>query len=138
MRRPELTKSSARLPQSENRLEKSCPVFPKHGRDTALYDRYARMTEGVDVVVGSIADDRMFYVLDNFFLGNITDQALTKSLSAMQQGAKPKDLSDGARKSHEAQLRGFPHAASRDRDRGPHRDRQSKTRNLCFPEKTGC
>lgn len=28
----------------------------------------------------------MFYVLDNFFLGNITDLALIKSLSALQLG----------------------------------------------------
>lgn len=54
------------------------------------------MTEGVDVVVGSIADDRMFYVLDNFFLGNITDQALTKSLSAMQLGEQYVALTERA------------------------------------------
>ena len=29
---------------------------------------------------------RMFYVLDNFFLGNITDKALVMSLSALQLG----------------------------------------------------
>ena len=28
----------------------------------------------------------MFYVLDNFFLGNITDKALVMSLSALQMG----------------------------------------------------
>jgi hypothetical protein len=38
------------------------------------------------VIIGSIANDRMFYVLDNFFLGNITDLALIKSLSALQLG----------------------------------------------------
>ena len=53
---------------------------------TSLYERYARMTEGCDVIIGSIADDRMFYVLDNFFLGNITDKALVMSLSALQLG----------------------------------------------------
>ena len=39
-----------------------------------------------DLVVGSIADDRMFYVIDNFFLGNITDAALVHSLLALQLG----------------------------------------------------
>ena len=55
-------------------------------KGTALYERYARMTDGCDVIIGSIADDRMFYVLDNFFLGNITDKALVMSLSALQLG----------------------------------------------------
>ena len=55
-------------------------------RGTSLYEHYAAMSNGYDVVVGSIANDRMFYVLDNFFLGNITDKALVMSLSALQVG----------------------------------------------------
>lgn len=55
-------------------------------RGTSLYEHYAAMSNGYDVVVGSIANDRMFYVLDNFFLGNITDKALVMSLSAPQLG----------------------------------------------------
>ncbi len=51
-----------------------------------LYNKYRQMLENVDVVIGSIANDRMFYVLDNFFLGNITDTALVNSLSALQLG----------------------------------------------------
>ena len=51
-----------------------------------LYNRYQDMLRNRDVVIGSIANDRMFYVLDNFFLGNITDTALIKSLSALQLG----------------------------------------------------
>jgi hypothetical protein len=55
-------------------------------RGTSLYEHYAAMSKGYDVVVGSIANDRMFYVLDNFFLGNVTDKALVMSLSALQLG----------------------------------------------------
>ena len=55
-------------------------------KGTALYDRYADMAAGYDYIIGSIANDRMFYVLDNFFLGNITDVALVQSLSALQLG----------------------------------------------------
>ena len=55
-------------------------------RGTSLYEQYAAMSNGYDVVVGSIANDTMFYVLDNFFLGNITDKALVMSLSALQLG----------------------------------------------------
>ena len=55
-------------------------------RGTELYEHYAKMGQGYDMIVGSIANDRMFYVLDNFFLGNITDKALVMSLSALQLG----------------------------------------------------
>lgn len=58
----------------------------EEARGTELYERYAAMSKGYDVIVGSIANDRMFYVLDNFFLGNITDKALVMSLSALQLG----------------------------------------------------
>ena len=44
------------------------------------------MSENKDIVIGSIANDRMFYVIDNFFIGNITDAALVGSLSALQLG----------------------------------------------------
>ncbi len=53
---------------------------------TALYEKYRRMTAGKDLVIGSIADDRMFYVIDNFFIGNITDSALVASLTALELG----------------------------------------------------
>ena len=55
-------------------------------RGTELYNRYAAMSKEYDVIVGCIANDRIFYVLDNFFLGNITDKALVASLSALQLG----------------------------------------------------
>lgn len=55
-------------------------------RGTKLYERFSNMADGYDVIVGSIANDRMFYVLDNFFLGNITDKALVMCLSALQLG----------------------------------------------------
>lgn len=55
-------------------------------KDTPLYQRYQRMSEGYDVVVGSIANDRMFVVLDRFFSGIITDAVLIHSLSALKLG----------------------------------------------------
>ena len=62
-----------------------------HGRmdkikDTDFYNKYSSIDAGKDLVIGSIANDRMFYVLDNFFLGNITDAALVNSLSALKLG----------------------------------------------------
>lgn len=53
---------------------------------TALYEKYKKYTDSQDTIIGSIANDRMFYVIDNFFQELITDQALVKSLSALQLG----------------------------------------------------
>jgi hypothetical protein len=55
-------------------------------KGTSFYEKYRNMDKNCDVVIGSIANDRMFYVLDNFFLGNITDMALVNSLSALKLG----------------------------------------------------
>jgi transcriptional regulator with XRE-family HTH domain len=53
---------------------------------TTVYNKYRDMSSGKDLIIGSIADDRMFYVIDNFFVGNVTDKALVGSLSALQLG----------------------------------------------------
>lgn len=53
---------------------------------TSLYNKYRDIAKGKDIIVGSIADDRMFYVIDNFFMGNTTDAALVHSLSALEFG----------------------------------------------------
>lgn len=55
-------------------------------RGTALYERISKMADGYDVIVGFIANDRMFVVLDRFFNGEITDAALINSLSALKLG----------------------------------------------------
>lgn len=55
-------------------------------KGTAFYEKYSCIDAGKDLVIGSIANDRMFYVLDNFFMGNITDMALVNSLSALKLG----------------------------------------------------
>lgn len=54
--------------------------------DTAFYNQYRDIAAGKDLVIGSIVNDRMFYVIDQFFSGNITDAALVHSLSALQLG----------------------------------------------------
>ncbi len=53
---------------------------------TPFYNKYRDLTADKDLIIGSIANDRMFYVIDNFFIGNITDAALINSLSALQLG----------------------------------------------------
>lgn len=53
---------------------------------TSFYSKYRDMTADKDIIIGNIANDRMFFVIDNFFVGNITDAALINSLSALQLG----------------------------------------------------
>jgi len=55
-------------------------------KGTPIYSKYQEMTKNKDLVIGSIANDRMFFVIDNFFIGNITDVALVNSLSALELG----------------------------------------------------
>lgn len=55
-------------------------------KDTSFYNKYRDMTANKDLIVGNIANDRMFFVIDNFFVGNVTDAALINSLSALQLG----------------------------------------------------
>lgn len=52
----------------------------------SFYKKYRDMLLNKDLVIGSIANDRMFFVIDNFFVGNVTDKALVNSLSALQLG----------------------------------------------------
>lgn len=53
---------------------------------TSFYNKYRDMTANKDLIIGNIANDRMFFVIDNFFVGNVTDVALINSLSALQLG----------------------------------------------------
>lgn len=51
-----------------------------------VYEKYAHMADGCDVIVGYIANDRMYQVLTDFFERRITDTALIGSLSALKLG----------------------------------------------------
>lgn len=53
---------------------------------TNIYKKYADHLRNRDLIVGDIAADRMFYVLDNFFEGNITDKGLVECLSTLHLG----------------------------------------------------
>lgn len=55
-------------------------------KNTQIYNRFANMSKGYDMIIGYIANDRMFVVLDRFFNGEITDLALINSLSALRLG----------------------------------------------------
>lgn len=51
-----------------------------------IYKKYAKMADGYDVIVGYIANDRMYRVMKSFFEKEITDVALIHSLSALDLG----------------------------------------------------
>lgn len=55
-------------------------------KNTELYQKYSHLADGYDVVIGYIADDRMYQVLTDFFEGRIMDTALIASLSALKLG----------------------------------------------------
>ena len=48
--------------------------------------KYENMAKGYDVILGYIADDRMYRVMKSFFEKEITDVALLNSLSALDLG----------------------------------------------------
>lgn len=55
-------------------------------KNSSIYNRFAKMSKDCDMIIGYIANDRMFVVLDRFFNGEITDLALVHSLSALKLG----------------------------------------------------
>ena len=55
-------------------------------KGSGIYQKYAGIADNCDIIIGYIANDRMFVVLDRFFSGEITDTALLNSLSALKLG----------------------------------------------------
>ena len=55
-------------------------------KNSKIYKRFENLSRDCDMIVGYIANDRMFIVLDRFFQGDITDLALINSLSALKLG----------------------------------------------------
>lgn len=53
---------------------------------TPIYEKYAHFADGYDVIVGYIANDRMYTELARFFNGTITDTALLKCLAVLDLG----------------------------------------------------
>lgn len=59
-----------------------CGYFEKI-RGSTLYEKYAHMTDGYDVIVGFIVNDQVYQVLTDFFEEKITDEALIASVKAL-------------------------------------------------------
>lgn len=70
-------------------------------KGSAAYNKFANLCKDFDMVIGYIANDRMFVVLDRFFNGEITDLALINSLSALKLGRQYVALTEKACKNIE-------------------------------------
>ena len=65
-------------------------------KSTKIYNRFVELSKGCDMIIGYIANDRMFVVLDRFFNREITDLALIHSLSALNLGKQYAALTEKA------------------------------------------
>lgn len=65
-------------------------------KHSTIYHHFSNLSNGCDMIVGYIANDRMFVVLDRFFNGEITDIALINSLSALKLGKQYVALTEKA------------------------------------------
>lgn len=65
-------------------------------KGTPIYEKYANMAKGYDIVTGYIANDRMYTELTRFFNGDITDVALMKCLAALDLGKQYVAISEKA------------------------------------------
>lgn len=63
---------------------------------TAVYEKYAHMADGYDVIIGYIANDRMYTELFRFFNKTLTDVALIHCLSALDLGKQYVAISEKA------------------------------------------
>ena len=63
---------------------------------TAVYEKYAHIADGYDVIIGYIANDRMYTELFRFFNKTLTDVALIHCLSALDLGKQYVAISEKA------------------------------------------
>lgn len=63
---------------------------------TSIYNKYSNLSNNIDVMIGSIANDKMYQVLDDFFEETITDTALVSCLSALKLGTQYVCITDKA------------------------------------------
>ena len=65
-------------------------------KGTPIYEKYAHMADGYDVIIGYIANDRMYTELSRFFNKTLTDIALINCLSALDLGKQYVAISEKA------------------------------------------
>ena len=65
-------------------------------KGTDIYEQYAHMADGYDIIIGYIANDRMYTELSRFFNKTLTDVALINCLSALDLGKQYVAISEKA------------------------------------------
>ncbi len=65
-------------------------------KGTLIYEKYAHMADGYDLIIGYIANDRMYTELSRFFNRTLTDTALINCLSALDLGKQYVAISEKA------------------------------------------
>ena len=65
-------------------------------KGTPIYEKYAHIADGYDVIIGYIANDRMYTELSRFFNKTLTDVALINCLSALDLGKQYVAISEKA------------------------------------------
>ena len=65
-------------------------------KGTPVYEKYAHMADGYDLIIGYIANDRMYTELSRFFNRTLTDVALINCLSALDLGKQYVAVSEKA------------------------------------------
>lgn len=68
----------------------------ENAKGTPVYEKYSHMADGYDVIVGYIANDRMYTELSRFFNRTLTDAALINCLSALDLGKQYVAVSEKA------------------------------------------
>ena len=68
----------------------------ERAKGTPVYEKYAHMADGYDLVIGYIANDRMYTELSRFFNRTLTDVALINCLSALDLGKQYVAISEKA------------------------------------------
>ena len=68
----------------------------ERAKGTPVYEKYAHMADGYDLIIGYIANDRMYTELSRFFNRTLTDVALINCLSALDLGKQYVAISEKA------------------------------------------
>ena len=90
------------------------------------------MSNGCDILIGCIANDRMFVVLDRFFNGEITDKALIHSLSALNLGRQYVALTERA--CRQITITGETLLSDDDRDKWKQLSTENRSRGIALAD----
>lgn len=101
-------------------------------KHSTIYNRFANLSKDCDMIIGYIANDRMFVVLDRFFNGEITDMALIHSLSALQYGKQYAALTEKACK--KIKILDEQRLTGHDRDRLKRESEANRSKGIAMAE----